>query len=427
MIVRAFTAIRPVPEYAALVAALPYDVMSLAEAREMARDNPYSFLRVDRAEIDLADDIDPYDELVYERARAALVMLMEKGVLREEETPCLYIYRLTREGRSQTGIVACVGVDDYLGNRIKKHELTREDKERDRVRHVDVCNAHTGPVFLIYRAQVEIAAAVTAWQQERERVCAFTAEDNVCHEVWRIDDRSLVERLEEAFCCVEAFYIADGHHRMAAAAQVCQKRRQENPVFTGQEGYNYALAVAFPDDQMRIMAYNRLVRDLNGLTEVDFVRKVEKYFCGGRCDGHVCQLTMDGDVLGIASAGRPTKPRCIGMYLGKKWYMLNMPESSVPDDPIEVLDVSLLQNRILGPILGIHNPRRDQRIDFVGGIRGLGELERRVNSGEMAVAFALHPISIDELFRVSDKGETMPPKSTWFEPKLRSGLFVHKL
>ncbi|MDR2736914.1 MAG: DUF1015 family protein [Gracilibacteraceae bacterium] len=427
MIVRAFSAIRPAPEYAALVAALPYDVMSLAEAKLMAKGNPYSFLRVDRAEIDLTDGVDPYGEQVYKQAQTTLNEMMEQGVFKQDEEPCLYIYRLTRDGRSQTGVVTCVGIDDYWEGRIKKHELTREDKERDRIRHVDACNAHTGPVFLIYRAQADIAALVKTWQAQKACLYAFKADDGVYHEVWRIDNRVVVERLEEAFGCVEAFYIADGHHRMAAAAQVCWQRRQTDPDYSGEEGFNYALAVVFPDDQMRIMAYNRLVRDLNGLTAAAFWRQIEEALCEGPRGGRSCQLSMDGDTLDTMSAGRPSQPRCVGMYLAGTWSMLNVPAPSVPNDPVEALDVSLLQNRILGPVLGIHDPRRDQRIDFVGGIRGLHELERRVDSGEMAVAFALYPVSIAELLRVSDAGRLMPPKSTWFEPKLRSGLFVHGL
>jgi uncharacterized protein (DUF1015 family) len=406
MIIKAFRGIRPAPEYAPHVAALPYDVMNRSEAKQMTEGNPFSFLHVDRAEIDLADDVHPYAERVYAQAALALTRMRGEGILIQDEDPALYLYRLTWAGRAQTGLVACVSIDEYLRGAIKKHELTREEKEQDRIRHVDACGAHTGPVFLTYRSRRSIHALVAGAPQRP--LYRFTAEAGVGHEVWRLDDGRVLRQMEEAFAQVEAFYIADGHHRMFAAAQVGLQRRRRRPGYTGEEGFNFALAVIFPDDQLCIMAYNRLVRDLQGLTAGEFLHRV----------GEVAELERTDSVQGTHR---------LAMYLAGRWYILTIPGTDIPADPVEALDASLLQKRILAPILGIQDPRRDQRIDFVGGIRGLSELENRVDSGEMAVAFALSPVSMDELFQVSDAGEMMPPKSTWFEPKLRSGLLVHGL
>lgn len=408
--VRPFCAVRPAGELAAQVAALPYDVYNRKEASLAVRENPLSFLNIDRAETQFPDEVDAYEECVYEKARELFEARMSDGTFLQDDVPCYYIYRLTMDGRSQTGIVALSSVDDYLNQVVKKHENTREDKEIDRIRHVDTVNAHTGPIFLAYRKQEEIDRIV-------RQVCTgtplydFVSEDGVGHTVWKIAAPGLVSRIRKAFGTVPATYIADGHHRAASAVKVGLKRRQENPGWTGEEPFNYFLSVLFPDEQLRILPYNRVVKDLNGLTKEEFLQRISKDF----------EVREIGEKA-YAPAGKGE----FGMYLEGTWYQLTAGEAVRSQDPVKGLDVSILQDALLGPVLGIGDPRTDKRIDFIGGIRGLKELERRVNE-DMAVAFSMYPTSIQELLDVADAGLLMPPKSTWFEPKLRSGLFIHTL
>ena len=411
--VRAFKAIRPKKELAEQVAALPYDVMNSEEAREMVKDNPYSFLHVDKAEIDLDPSIDLYDKRVYEKARDNLYSMIKDGVYLEEPTPYLYIYRQIMDGRVQTGVVGCTSIDEYLNNIIKKHEHTRADKEQDRINHVDYCDANTGPIFLTYRHVDAIDNIVKAWTENHEPVYNFTAEDGIAHIVWVMDDLATVAQISELFKGVDYLYIADGHHRAASAVKVGLKRRAENPQFTGNEEFNFFLSVIFPDKDLYIMDYNRVVKDLNGNTTDEFMQKVGDKF----------------DIAPYAGAGqfKPEEKHTYGMFLEGQWYQLTAKAGTFdPNDPVDRLDVSILQNNLLRPILGIEDPRTDKRIDFIGGIRGLKELERRVNEG-MKVAFSMYPTTIDDLMAIADAGQVMPPKSTWFEPKLRSGIFVHKL
>ena len=408
--VRPFCAVRPAGELAAQVAALPYDVYNRKEASLAVRENPLSFLNIDRAETQFPDEVDAYEECVYEKARELFEARMADDTFLQDDVPCYYIYRLTMDGRSQTGIVALSSVDDYLNQVVKKHENTREDKEIDRIRHVDTVNAHTGPIFLAYRKQEEIDRIV-------RQVCTgtplydFVSEDGVGHTVWKIAAPGLVSRIRKAFGTVPATYIADGHHRAASAVKVGLKRRQENPGWTGEEPFNYFLSVLFPDEQLRILPYNRVIKDLNGLTKEEFLQRISKDF----------EVREIGEKA-YAPAGKGE----FGMYLEGTWYQLTAGEAVRSQDPVKGLDVSILQDALLGPVLGIGDPRTDKRIDFIGGIRGLKELERRVNE-DMAVAFSMYPTSIQELLDVADAGLLMPPKSTWFEPKLRSGLFIHTL
>lgn len=409
-VIRKFKAIRPTSEMAEAVAALPYDVVNSEEAREMTKDKPYSFLHVDKAEIDLPVDTDIYSPQVYAKAKETLDKLVSDGILVQDNKPMLYVYELTMDGRSQTGLVACTSIDEYLNGIIKKHELTREDKEQDRIRHVDICNANTGPIFLAYRTVDEISAIIENVKKNAP-VYDFTAEDGIKHRAWVIDNDETANKLIELFKAVPNLYIADGHHRNASAAKVGLKRRAEHPDYTGDEEFNYYLAVIFPSDQLKIMDYNRVVKDLNGMTSEEFMNKLAEKFDIHEADGRA----------------KPEKQYDLGMYLDKKWYMLTAKENLRVNDAVAGLDVSILQDNVLIPILGIGDIRTDKRIDFVGGIRGLGELERRVDSGEMKVAFAMYPTSIDQLMTIADENKIMPPKSTWFEPKLRSGLFIHSL
>ena len=409
---RPFRAVRPVPAHAADVAALPYDVMNSAEARAIAKDKPLSFLHVDKAEIDLDPAVDPYDAKVYAKARENLDKLETSGVCRQDETPCFYIYRQTMDGRSQTGLVGCAGIQDYLDGVIKKHEFTRADKEEDRVRHVDACDANTGPIFLACRRNAALQAALADWQQTHAPVYDFVAEDGVGHTVWVIDDPAVIASLEKTFAGVGALYIADGHHRCASAVRVGTSRRKENPAAKQDAEFNFFLAVVFPQDELAIMDYNRVIRDLAGLSETEFFQKLETVF------------TVEPAPV---SPYRPQRRHQFGMLLGGNWYCLTAKDGTFDEtDPVETLDVSILQNNCIAPIFGINDPRTDQRIDFVGGIRGLGELERRCKT-DMRIAFSMFPTSLEELMAIADAGRVMPPKSTWFEPKLRSGLFIHKL
>lgn len=409
-IVRPFTCIRPEKTVVSKVAALPYDVYNRKEACQVVGQNPLSFLNIDRAETQFSDDVDTYDARVYEKARELLETRIADGTFVTDEGENYYLYQLTMNGRSQTGIVACCSIDDYQNGIIKKHENTREDKELDRIRHVDVTGAHTGPIFLAYRSN-ETLAGIVAQVMGQEPLYDFVSEDGIGHKVWQIADKGLVTAIGEAFRAIPATYIADGHHRAASAVKVGLKRRAENPGFTGEEPFNYFLSVLFPEDQLMIMPYNRVVKDLNGLS-------MEKFFTAVHEKFDVAQIGKE--------AYAPVKKGTFGMYLDGVWYMLKVKDAYVSDDPVKGLDVSILQDHLLGPVLGIGDPRTDKRIDFIGGIRGLGELERRV-AEDMKVAFSMYPTSIQELFAVADAGLLMPPKSTWFEPKLRSGIFIHKL
>ena len=409
-IIKPFDSVRPREDVVSKVAALPYDVYNREEALEEVLKEPLSFLKVDRAETQFAKDINPYDARVYEKARDILQTMMKDGLLIKEGKNCFYVYELTMDGRSQTGLVGCAAIDDYLKNVIKKHEKTREDKEIDRIKHVDVCNAQTGPIFLAYRSQQRINEVIEVIKQETP-LYDFVASDGVKHTVWKIDNGSDIEAISREFEGVESIYIADGHHRTASAVKVGLKRREENPGYTGEEEYNFFLSVLFPHDQLMILDYNRVVKDLNGLDKEEFLSEVAKAFLV--------------EELGIEPF-KPTVKATFGMYLDGVWYKLTAKDELRSGDPVEGLDVSILQNHVLTSILGIKDIRTDKRIDFVGGIRGLKELEKRANS-DMRLAFSMYPTSINELFEVSDADKLMPPKSTWFEPKLRSGLFIHEL
>lgn len=411
-ILKPFRALRPRADLAERVAALPYDVMNSEEARQMVKGNPYSFLHVDKAEIDLPPEIDLYDERVYQKARENLEKMAIEGVLQQDGQANLYIYRQIMAGRIQTGIVACCAIDEYLDDKIKKHEFTRADKEQDRINHVNICDANTGPIFLTYRNRSDINDIIEKWCQS-EPIYSFQSEDGITHIIWIIDNPQTISALQQSFLQVDELYIADGHHRCASGVRVGQMRRGQYPNFTGEEEFNYFLAVVFPDQDLHIMDYNRVVKDLNGMSAGEFFAAVEKTFTITKTDNQI--------------PFRPCTRHSFGMYIEGQWYELQArPGTFTEDDPVDRLDVSILQNNLLRPILGIKDPRTDQRIDFIGGIRGLEELERRVKEG-MAVAFSLYPATIQDLMDIADAGQVMPPKSTWFEPKLRSGLFIHKL
>lgn len=410
-LIKPFAALRPTPERAADVAAPPYDVMSAAEARRMVEGRPWSFLHISRPEVDLPEDTDPYSPPVYARARTNLERMLSEGVLVRDPTPGYYVYRLILGAHTQTGLVAAASVAAYDSDRIKRHELTRPVKEDDRVRQIEALDAQTGPVLLACRARADIDALLTRCATGAPEL-DLTATDGVQHRLWRVADADLIAALSDAFETLDALYVADGHHRCAAASRVAARRRAANPAHTGDEPYNAMLAVIFPHDQMRIMDYNRLIKDLHGHPVDAFMRRVEVAFA----------------IEGAPGPVRPERPGELGMYLAGHWYRLTLDPARIPhDDPVGRLDVSLLQDNIIAPVLGIQDPRRDERIDFVGGIRGLEALAARVDSGEMAVAFALHPTRMEDLMAVADAGEMMPPKSTWFEPKLADGLVSHPL
>jgi len=409
--IEAFRAFRPRPDVAADVASPPYDVLNSAEARTMAADNPISFLHVNKPEIDLPEGINPYDETVYTKGAENLKTLVDEGIMIRENAPALYIYRQIMGDHSQVGVVAGASVDEYESGLIKKHEHTRKKKEDDRTRHVDALDANTGPVFLTYRADQEIDGLV-AELMKSDPAYDFIAPDGISHTLWVVEKSEDVGKLLGAFEEIPELYVADGHHRSAAGSRIRDLRRADNPEHTGEEAYNYFLSVIFPDNQMLIMDYNRILRDLNGLSSEAFLEKVSEKF----------------EIVENVDEGRPASSREYGMYLDGSWYRIKAREGSFDaDDPVRRLDVAILQDHLLAPVLGIGDPRSDERIDFVGGIRGLDALEKAVDSGEWAVAFALHPTSIDDLFAVADAGMVMPPKSTWFEPKLRSGLIVRPL
>jgi uncharacterized protein (DUF1015 family) len=407
--IRPFCCVHPAAGLEEKIAALPYDVYNRKEAREAVSGKPLSFLNIDRPETLFPEGQDMYAPEVYEAAAAYLQKMMDDGSFVQEEQPVYYLYELTMEGRAQNGIVACASIDDYVNGVIKKHENTREEKEEDRIRHVDACNAQTGPIFLAYRSHHEIRALIEQVKQNLPDF-AFVSEDGIGHRGWKIADASLIQSLQTAFAGIDRIYIADGHHRAASAVKVGLKRRAEHPGYDGTEKFNYFLSVLFSDEELKILPYNRLIRDLNGLTENAFLHKVSEKFL----------------VKATAQADEPKKKGQMAMYLHGHWYLLEEKPEYVQNDPVEGLDVEYLQRELLAPVLGIQDPRTDHRIDFVGGIRGIQELKRRADM-DMEVAFAMYPTSIQELFTVADAGLLMPPKSTWFEPKLRSGLFLHKI
>lgn len=406
-----FQSVRPNPSLADRIAALPYDVYNREEACIEVKKEPLSFLKIDRAETQFDNSVDTYDDRVYEKARETLDKMIADGSFLMDEKPCFYVYELTMNGRSQTGIVACSSIDDYVNGTIRKHENTREEKEIDRINHVDRTNAQTGPIFLVYRSVEEINRIIRK-EKEKTPVYDFTSPDGITHRAWVISDSNVIEKMEQDFAAVPTTYIADGHHRCASAVKVGLKRRKEHPDYTGQEEFNHFLSVLFPDDQLYIMPYNRVVKDLAGMKKEEFLEAVRKA-------GFTVSYLGDTPFA-------PEEKGTFGMYLNDGWYRLTADKSLVVDDPVEGLDVSILQNNLLRPILKIADPRTDKRIDFVGGIRGLSELEKRV-AEDCTVAFSMYATSIQELLDVADAGLLMPPKSTWFEPKLRSGLFIHRL
>ena len=408
--VRPFICVRPAMDKADKIAALPYDVYNREEACQVVKGNPLSFLNIDRAETQFDASVDSYDARVYEKARELLDGMVEDGSFITDSDRCYYIYELTMDGRTQTGLVACASIDDYASGVIKKHENTRADKEVDRINHVDKCNAQTGPIFLAYRANAVIRQVI-AKVKTQDAIYDFVSDDGIRHAVWKIGQATDIEAIENAFAGINQIYIADGHHRAASAVKVGMKRREENPGYDGTEEFNFFLSVLFPDEELMIMPYNRVVKDLNGNTKDEYLEKVSKVY----------------DIKCVGSQPYAPAEKCkVGMYLDGQCYELSAKDEIKSDDPVEGLDVSVLQNHLLAPILGIGDPRVDKRVDFIGGIRGLGELERRCKE-DMTVAFSMYPTSIQELFDVADAGLLMPPKSTWFEPKLRSGLFIHRL
>lgn len=407
-VIRPFECVRPGERVADRVAALPYDVYNRQEACEVVKKEPLSFLKIDRAETQFDASVDTYAPQVYQKAKELLEKAIADGTFITDTDRCYYIYELTMDGRSQTGIVACASIDDYQNNVIKKHENTRADKELDRITHVDTCSAQTGPIFLAYRANQVIDKEVDRVKQSPS-IYNFVSDDGIRHQVWKIADKAAVENIKNAFEKIDSIYIADGHHRAASAVKVGLKRRKNNPDYTGEEEFNYFLSVLFPDEQLMILPYNRVVKDLNGYTKEQFMEKIAQNFDITESDGQVM----------------PDNKGTFGMYITGKWYRLTAKKEIMSEDPVDGLDVAILQNNLLEPVLGIHDPKTDSRIDFVGGIRGLDELEKRCNE-DCVLAFSMYPTSIKELFDVADAGKLMPPKSTWFEPKLRSGLFIHR-
>jgi len=409
-VIKPFKGIRPRADVAQNIAALPYDVYNREEAKAIVDKNPLSFLKIDRAETQFSDEVSTYDERVYQKAHEILEEMIAEGLFVQDKGECYYLYELTMKGKQQTGIVGVASIDDYDNNVIMKHENTRAEKELDRIKHVDTIDAQTGPIFLAYHRD-EVLQEVIEDAKKEKAIYDFTSEDGITHRIWLIEDAINIQKIADAFASINSIYIADGHHRCASAVKVGKKRRAENPNYTGAEEYNYFLSVLFQDEELFIMDYNRVVKDLNGLSDEEYMNEVSEKF-------EVSQATDE--------AVSPDKKGRFGMYFRGKWYCLDIKEEYLSDDPVKGLDVSVLQDNLLGPILGIVDPKVDVRIDFVGGIRGLSELERRVE-GDCEVAFSMYPTSIQELFDVADAGALMPPKSTWFEPKLRSGLFIHKL
>lgn len=409
-VIRPFRAYRPRKGLEEQIAALPYDVYNREEACAAVKGKPLSFLNIDRAETQFDSSVDTYADEVYQKAHDLLWDMIQKGEFVQEDKPVYYIYELTMDGRVQTGIAACAAVDDYQNQVIRKHENTRADKERDRIRHVEACEAQTGPIFLAYRADDALREIISK-TKKGQTVYDFTSEDGITHRVWCISDDADIAAVQDAFAGISQIYIADGHHRCASAVRVGLKKRAENPGYTGEEEFNYFLSVLFADEELMIMDYNRVVKDLNGLTPVQFLEDVSKVY---------------RFVSKSAECRRPACKGQIALLVEDTWYLLEVKDEYRSTDPVDGLDVAVLQNHILAPVLGIEDPKTDQRIDFVGGIRGIEELERRVKT-DCRAAFAMYPTSIHELFCVADADRLMPPKSTWFEPKLRSGLFIHAI
>lgn len=409
---QAFRAVRPAEGKAEKVAALPYDVVSRKEAREIGEKNPYSFLHVDRAEMDLDPEINLYDAEVYQKAKENLDRFQAEGTLIQDEKPNYYLYELIRKGKSQTGIVGVSSIDDYMNGVIKKHELTREDKEQDRIHHVDICDANTGPIFLACRYPEELLVLMENWKNSHEPVYDFTSEDEITHRVWIVDEEEKIQKINRLFGEISSIYIADGHHRAASAVKVGQKRRKEHPDYTGKEEFNFFLSVVFPYDQLTILPYHRIVKDLKGMEPKAFIGSMKFNFELMAMPGFPC---------------KPVEKHCFGLHVDGEWFHLKAyPDIYAKKDSVGQLDVSILQDKVLGPVLGIEDPRTDERICFMGGNHRLKDLAA-VADETGGAAFAMYPTSMEELMNIADEGKLMPPKSTWFEPKLRSGLFIHKL
>ncbi len=406
ILIKPFKALRPQAQFAKTVASKPYDVLNSAEAKVETQGNPNSFLHITKSEIDLPDTTDIHSSIVYEKAKENLDAFIKREILFQESKECYYVYQLIMNGRSQTGLVALSSIDDYEENKIKKHEFTRPEKEQDRINHIKTTGAQTGNVFLAYRNDLELDAIIEKWKSTKTPVYDFIATDNIQHTIWVISDTTVIEHITTLFKeKIANTYIADGHHRAASAAKVRQSLGQQKTTAS-----NYFLTTLFPSNQLYIMDYNRVVKDLNGLSKENFLSAIEENF----------SINEIGK-----KAIAPNTLHQFGMYLDGSWYLLTSKENTYTNDPIGILDVTILQNNILNNILNITDPRTDTRIDFIGGIRGLSELEKRVNNGDMQVAFSLYPVTIDQLFNIADSGNVMPPKSTWFEPKLRDGLLTH--
>ncbi len=407
-----FKGLRPTKQIAPKMATLPYDVVSVSEAREYKKE-PYHFYHVTRSEIDLPESVDVHSQQVYDKAKENLDQLVEDKILIQDNEPSYYIYQLVMNGREQTGLICGSSIDDYFNGVIKKHEFTRPEKELDRINHIKTTRAQTGVVFLAYKDNKEINKIIADWKNCHEPTYDFKAEDDIRHTLWVVDDYSKVASISRIFNeQVPATYIADGHHRAASAAKVCLEMRDAGMSITGDESFNFFITCIFPESQLEIMDYNRVVKDLNHMSAEEFIEALKKDF----------QLSAPQE-----EAIKPAKPHEFGMYINRKWYKLEAKEGTFTKDPIGILDVTILQNNILSKLLNINDPRTDKRVDFVGGIRGLGELEKRVDSGDMAAAFSCYPVSIKQLFDIADSGNVMPPKSTWFEPKLRDGLVVYTI
>lgn len=409
-VIKTFKCVHPAEDKIEKVAALPYDVYNREEALAVAKKNPLSFINIDRPETQFETEHDMYADDVYQKAADMLNEWIDNGTFVEEREDAFYVYELTMNGRTQTGLVACASIDDYVNNVIKKHENTREEKEIDRIRHVDTVGAQTGPIFLAYRKN-NIVSAIINKAKSKNAMFDFTSEDGIRHRVFKIDDAVDIEEIKKAFEDINDIYIADGHHRAASAVKVGLKRRNESVWYNGEEEFNYFLSVLFPDEELMIMPYNRVLYELNGMSEEEFLAKLKDTF----------------EVVAKDSGVEPREKQTYGMYLSGQWYEIRPKEKVNTVDPVKNLDVSVLQNLLFEPLLGIEDPRTDKRIDFIGGIRGIAELERLVDEQIAKVAFSVYPTSISELFAVSDAKMLMPPKSTWFEPKLRSGIFIHKI
>lgn len=408
--IRPFRAVRPASELVDKIAALPYDVYSSKEARKIVQENPLSFLKIDRAETLFSEDVDMYSQQVYEKAASTLKEMKENGEFLQDETDCFYIYELTMDGRSQRGLVCLASIDDYLNGIIRKHENTRPEKEQDRINHIDTCSAHTGPIFLAYRSDEKMKQIIREIIQTKP-IYDFVSEDGIGHKVWKISESEQIADITGYIGQMEHLYIADGHHRAASAVKVGLKRRAEHPDYDGTEEFNYFLSVLFDESELKILDYNRVVHQIDVQTMESLLEKVEKNFEIVKCEDNFLEPQKKGE---------------LGMYLKQKWYLLKAKPEIESSDVVDNLDVSLLQNYVLEPIFGIEDPKTDPNLQFVGGIRGFTELEKIVNEEENAVAFAMYPTAMSELLAVADKGRLMPPKSTWFEPKLRSGLFIHE-